>query len=266
MNKNFKPKRKWGQNFLVDDEVLWKINQSINPRENDVILEVGGGKGELTELLLKSGAEIYTVEIDSALYERLQKRFRSEDNFKIYNSDILEFDFVNLGKNESKIRVAGNIPYNITSPLLEKLFKNAALIDDIFLLIQKEVAERICSGPGNKTYGILSVITRLYGVPEKLFDVSKNAFKPRPKVTSSLIKISIENQYNLKENDKRNVKQVVRTAFNQRRKMLRNSIDNLLPEDREDCPIELTKRAEKLGIEEYLELTEYIEEKTENFS
>lgn len=257
----YRPKRRWGQNFLIDNNIINKIGKAIQPQPEDIILEIGGGKGALSEYLLQSEAEVHTVEIDDHLAQILSNKFSDRDNFHLHNQDILEFDFSSVFNGEQKIRVVGNIPYNITSPLLAKIFQNADKIIDVFLLVQKELAERICSGPGNKTYGILSIITRLFGEPEKLFDVSRNVFRPRPKVTSSLFKIEIDNRYEMNEKGIEKVRKVVKAGFNKRRKTLRNSLKKLLPEERSDCPIDLSLRPERLAVDDFILLTRWIDEK-----
>lgn len=260
MNK-YRPKRRWGQNFLIDDNIIHKIADSINPQSNDVILEIGGGKGALTEALLDSGAQVHTVEIDKQLAQVLERRFSSRNNFFLHNQDVLKIDFNEIITDSSQIRVVGNIPYNITSPLLARIFKYAANIADVFLLVQKELADRICADSGNKTYGILTVITNLFGEPEKLFDVSRNCFRPRPNVTSSLMKIDIIERFNIDRNEIEKIRKVVKSGFNHRRKTLRNSLSNLLPEERSDCPIDLSKRPEKLDVDDFIILTRWIDEK-----
>jgi 16S rRNA (adenine1518-N6/adenine1519-N6)-dimethyltransferase len=257
----YRPKRRWGQNFLIDKNVVNKIGEAINPQTNDRILEIGGGKGALTDYLLYSGAEVHTVEIDRHLARHLENKFSDKNNFYLHNDDILEFDFSGIIKDQEKIRVVGNIPYNITSPLLARIFQNADKIEDVVLLVQKELAERICAESGNKTYGILTIITRLFGKAEKLFDVSRNVFRPRPNVTSSLMKITISNKYDIDRREVEKVRTVVKTGFNQRRKTLRNSLGELLPEDRDNCPIDLSRRAEKLEVEDFIRLTRWIDQK-----
>jgi len=258
----YRPKRRWGQNFLIDNNIIHKIGEAIQPKPDDIILEIGGGKGALTEYLLDSEAgQVHTVEIDDHLVQILDNKFSSRDNFHIHKQDILDFDFSSVFNGKQKIRVVGNIPYNITSPLLGKIFENADLIADVFLLVQKELAERICSGPGNKTYGILSIITRLFGQPKKLFDVSRNVFRPRPNVTSALFKIDIDNRYEMNGKDIEKVRKVVKAGFNKRRKTLRNSLKKLLPEDRSDCPIDLSLRPERLAVDDFILLTRWIDEK-----
>jgi 16S rRNA (adenine1518-N6/adenine1519-N6)-dimethyltransferase len=254
-----RPKKRWGQNFLIDQNILRKIAKCINPNVNDTLIEIGAGTGALTEHLLKSGATVYAIEIDNSFTKELQNKFSSYSNFHLCIADALKFDFSSIFAESDlkRIRFVGNIPYNISSPLLFKIYGYSQFIYDIHFLVQKEIAQRIIAKPNNKNYGILSVITHLYGKPDIEFNVSPNVFKPIPKVTSSLVSILI--QYpKLDSKLLRNFFKVVKTAFGKRRKKLKNAIAEFLPKDITGCPIDLNVRAEMLSVEEFLLLTNWL--------
>ncbi|MBL7067509.1 MAG: 16S rRNA (adenine(1518)-N(6)/adenine(1519)-N(6))-dimethyltransferase RsmA [Candidatus Marinimicrobia bacterium] len=250
-------KKRFSQNFLIDPNILRKIVHTINPQRDDFIIEIGSGKGALTRFLLESNAQIHSIEIDSELIPELKKQFSSQSNFFLHHTDALTLDFTSIAPKKHKIRVVGNIPFNITSPLLFKMFENAEIIDDVHFLVQREIARRLCAVPKTKEYGILSVITQFYGSPSIAFDVSPKVFRPIPEVYSSLVSIKIQPVIDNSE-FRQNYSTVVRTAFGKRRKTLRNSLSDLLINKSGDCPIDLGRRAESLNVEEFINLTNWL--------
>ncbi|HQM36591.1 MAG TPA: 16S rRNA (adenine(1518)-N(6)/adenine(1519)-N(6))-dimethyltransferase RsmA, partial [Candidatus Marinimicrobia bacterium] len=178
------PKKRLGQNFLIDPNILRKIVRVIEPQRDDIIVEIGPGKGALTRLLLESGAEIHAIELDPELVNYLKQELGQFENFHLYYADAVQFDFSDLFNRNQKIKIAGNIPYNITSPLLFRLFEITDWLDRIVLLVQKEIALRLCAQPATKEYGILSVMTNFYCRPKIEFNVSPQVFRPIPRVTS----------------------------------------------------------------------------------
>lgn len=254
---NIYPKKRWGQNFLIDPNILRKIVRTIDPKPGDTIIEIGAGKGALTQFLLDSKATIHAFEIDSELIPELKKQFSSQSNFFLHHIDALTLDFISIAPKKLKIRVVGNIPYNITSPLLFKIFKYSEIIDDVHFLVQREIARRLCAVPKTKEYGILSVITQFYGSISIAFDVSPKVFRPIPEVYSSLVSIKIQPVIDNSE-FRQNYHTVVRTAFGKRRKTLRNSLSDLLINKSGDSPIDLGRRAESLNIEEFINLTKWL--------
>jgi len=254
---NIYPKKRWGQNFLIDPNILRKIVRTIDPKPGDTIIEIGAGKGALTQFLLDSKATIHAFEIDSELIPELKKQFSSQSNFFLHHIDALTLDFISIAPKKLKIRVVGNIPYNITSPLLFKIFKYSEIIDDVHFLVQREIARRLCAVPKTKEYGILSVITQFYGSTSIAFDVSPKVFRPIPEVYSSLVSIKIQPVIDNSE-FRQNYHTVVRTAFGKRRKTLRNSLSDLLINKSGDSPIDLGRRAESLNIEEFINLTKWL--------
>jgi len=222
-----KPKKSLGQNFLWDRNIAKKIIEALKPQDDDVILEIGPGRGVLTEFLMDSRVSFYIgIEIDRNLVELLESKIKEKSlgNFLILHQDFLDFSIEEFGQiRNKKIKVLGNIPYHLTSSILFKILDNREYITTCVLMLQKEVAERIVSPPASKNYGILSVLLQLFADVNHLFDVSPNCFVPKPKVESSVIKISPKR--NLFYEDKYEfLKKVVKKAFNQRRKKLLNSL------------------------------------------
>jgi len=253
----FKAKKKLGQHFLIDKNIIRKIVEVFSPAENDLIVEIGPGKGALTEELIKHSKNLILVEIDSELISELEQKF---PEIKIINKDILECDF-SKDFFSSNFRIIGNLPYYITSQILFKIFDNYHMVNDVLIMIQKEVAQRIVAQKGTKDYGILSVFAQFYSDPKILFNVSKNVFYPKPEVDSSIIHLKMKQQIELNEKEEKCFRQVVKTAFNQRRKTLRNSLKNLFKEDEFEysekffsLPFDFTRRAEELSLSEFIYL------------
>jgi 16S rRNA (adenine1518-N6/adenine1519-N6)-dimethyltransferase len=259
-----RPKQSLGQNFLVDDNISRKIVQSLSLKADDVVLEIGPGHGALTQHLAGTVRHLIAVEIDQRVVENLRERFDSRQ------TTILHEDFLNIRLDEwqkkykTPLRVVGNIPYHLTSPILFKIFEERTAVCDCTLMMQKEVARRLIQKPGTKEYGILSVFTQFYGVPKLLFTVSPNCFYPKPKVTSAIVQIRMHDKLPFRVNEKR-FKEVVKTAFGKRRKTLRNSL-KYLPYEQEqveqvlknfDFPLD--KRPERLSVGQFAELTNKIE-------
>ena len=240
------PKKKWGQNFLIDSNIIEKIVSSINISSNDQILEIGPGKGAITTQLAKKVKKITAIEIDSKLCNILEEK--NIPNLSIINNDFLKIDLDRLSSNI----VVGNLPYYITTPILFKIFKSKLKWENIFFLMQKEVAERIIGSPSTKAYGRLTIMSQIFSNPKILFNISPNVFRPIPKVESSFVQFSKDKNYEI--NDYQRFENIIRKIFNQRRKKLKNCIDenmklNLL--NRENL---LNKRPGDITVKEYVEL------------
>jgi 16S rRNA (adenine1518-N6/adenine1519-N6)-dimethyltransferase len=256
-NKKLKPLKKFGQNYLQDKNILRKIVDEINPQLKDNLIEIGPGQGSLTKELFGK-TELYTaVEIDSRVIEELRNNY---EGLNLVHADFLKLELTNFGSFDNKIRIAGNIPYNLTSPIIFKLLENRAIVKDAILMIQLEVAQRIVSSIGTKDYGILSVILNAFADIKLCFKVSPNVFYPRPKVYSAVIHINFHNDK--KDYDENLFKSIVKAAFNQRRKTLRNSLGNSIFANInfEQCPIDLGLRAEQLSINDFITLTNFIKQ------
>lgn len=247
-------KKKWGQNFLVDNNLLEKIINNVKIDSNENVLEIGPGQGALSEKLVGICNELHMVEIDRDLIAIL-KQHNKLSQAEIINQDILKIDLPTLDI-ENPV-VVGNIPYNITSPIVFWLIKYLASWNRAYLMVQKELAQRLTAKIGTKDYSRLTVMTSLYFDIKICFLISPNVFLPKPKVQSAFIEIikkenSSHHNINLKSFD-----QVVRMAFNQRRKMLRNSLSSLNI-DIKNCGIDFTERPEQLSVEDFIEISNNI--------
>ena len=251
-----KPKKKLGQHFLKDSAIASRIADTLDAFAPLPILEVGPGTGMLTQFLLSKGRDLTVVEIDRESIAYLKEYFPS------LNGNILQQNFLTLDVAEhydEPFCVVGNYPYNISTQIFFKVLDNKELIPCCAGMIQKEVAERMIASPGSKAYGILSVLLQAWYDIEYLFTVSEQAFIPPPKVKSAVVRLTRNKRKRLNCNEKL-FKSVVKTSFNQRRKMLRNSIRSLLPEETPlpDDPM-LAKRPEQLSIEQFEQLTNLLE-------
>ena len=244
------PKKRLGQHFLTDLNIAKKIADSLNNRNN--VIEVGPGTGVLTEYLIHDKTiNFKAIETDNEAYEFLQEKY-SEFNDKLILDDFLKYDISSLF--ESSYSIVGNFPYNISSQIFFKVLENKDNVTEVVGMIQKEVAERIASKEGNKTYGILSVLLQAYYKIEYLFTVNENVFNPPPKVKSAVIRLTRNNVKEL-NCDEKFFKQIIKVSFNQRRKMLRGSLKQFTSNiNVADYDI-FTKRPEQLSVSQFIELT-----------
>ena len=249
-----KPKKHLGQHFLIDEKISERISNAISKSNKINLLEIGPGTGALTKFLLHENIDLISYELDDESITYLKNTFPT---LIVYNEDILKTDWTKIFK--GNYSVTGNFPYNISSQILFKIYENRTIIDEMVGMFQKEVAERVCSGPGTKKYGILSVLIQAYYDVEYLFTVNEEVFNPPPKVKSGVIKITRNNIFKLDCNEKLFFR-VVKAIFNQRRKMARNSLKSLLGDKKIDHVL-LTKRPEELSIENFTEITKMIESK-----
>lgn len=251
------PKKHLGQHFLRDENIAKKIVSSLSKKNYSLIIEVGAGTGVLTKYLLQEKSfDTYVVEIDRESIRFLKKNFPQLEG-KIINKDILDFDssFLPSTVNHQPFAVIGNFPYNISSQILFKVLEYRNQIPEVVGMFQKEVAERIASPPGNKTYGILSVLMQAFYEIEYLFTVHENVFYPPPKVKSGVIRLTRNSAEKL-NCDEKLFFTVVKTAFNQRRKTLRNALSKF---GIKNLPAEiLNKRAEQLSVNDFVNLTQEI--------
>jgi 16S rRNA (adenine1518-N6/adenine1519-N6)-dimethyltransferase len=254
MNR-IKPIKHFGQNYLTDKNILRKIAEEINPDQDDNLVEIGPGTGALTEFLYEKNKNFTAVEIDTRVIEELKTRF---PGINIIRDDFLDTDLTPLYEiRNKKLRIAGNIPYNITSPIVFKLIKSSNLVEDAVLLVQHEVALRMSADRGTKDYGIFSVLLKYFTEVKYCFKVSPNVFFPRPKVSSAVVHIYMKKDY-VKETDDMFIK-IVKAAFGKRRKTLKNSLaSSIFAEfDFKDSGIDLGKRAEELEVGDFIKLSEY---------
>ncbi len=248
------PKKGLGQHFLTDKNIAGKIVDSLSLEGYSKIIEVGPGTGILTSIMLNKGLDVYAVEIDREAVSYLKKHLPSLKG-KIFHEDFLRFPLSE--KFNEPVAVAGNFPYNISSQILFRILENRNLIREVVCMLQKEVAVRIAESPGNKIYGITSVLLQAFYNIEYLFTVTEKSFYPPPAVKSAVIKLSRNNTEKL-ECDEKLFFIIVKAAFNRRRKTLRNSLKRFLPQTSISSDI-LDKRPEQLGVNDFVMLTNMVE-------
>lgn len=217
-------KRGLGQNFLVGSHYRQRIISSVNPRPNETIVEIGPGHGALTASLIESGARVIAIELDSDLVAQLNSRFGSQANFSLIEADALSINFRVLIAPSATARVVANLPYNISTPILRRLIEERDSIIEMTLMLQREVVERIAAEPGGKEYGYLSVLAQYYCEAERLFDVPPGAFRPAPKVWSSVVRLSVREHPVDPVRDESLLAELVSVLFAQRRKTVLNNL------------------------------------------
>lgn len=226
-------KKSLGQNFLIDQNIRSKILASLELKPSDIILEIGAGSGELTGLIAAKVNKIFSLEIDRRLLEHLSETLGVYNNVEVINQDILKFDlggFLKERRVKGKIKVFGNIPYYISSPIIQRLFEFRDRISAIYISVQKEFGQRVAASPGPKDYGSFSCFVQYYATPRIIFNISKNSFKPAPKVDSSFLELKVRDKPPVYVKDETAFFKIIRAAFNQRRKTLRNSLSAHVPE------------------------------------
>ena len=239
------PRKRFGQNFLVDDQIINRIISTINPKNNEIIVEIGPGKGALTLPILEHLDHLNVIEIDRDLVSLLNSV--QQDKLTIFEADALQFDFNQFPQ---KIRVIGNLPYNISSPLLFHLLDFREQIIDMTFMLQKEVVDRIVATHGNKTYGRLSVMMQAFFEVESMFVVPKESFEPQPKIESAILYLKTRNEPLVKNS--KPLEEIVKVAFSQRRKTLKNCLKSIINQSQTE--IDLSQRAEMLSIENFITL------------
>jgi 16S rRNA (adenine1518-N6/adenine1519-N6)-dimethyltransferase len=250
------PRKRFGQNFLHDSTVIQHILSSIRPKPGDHWVEIGPGQGALTEPLLQTGVRLDIVELDRDLVGLLDNKFSRRPNLTVYSADALKFDFKALAGDGEKLRIIGNLPYNISTPLMFHLLETAECIEDMHFMLQKEVVERICAAPGSKQYGRLGIMMQYYCAPEWLFDVPPESFDPVPKVMSAVVKLTPYSTPPVRVNNVAKFNEVVTHAFSQRRKTIRNSLKKLISEAQwADLAIDPGMRAENLSLADYARIS-----------
>ena len=248
-------RKRFGQNFLVAPDIVASIVSAIAPAPGDRLVEIGPGLGALTAPLLEHLAQLHVVEIDRDLIARLRQRFAPKQLI-IHEGDALQLDFASLADGPNGLRVVGNLPYNISTPLLFHLAGYADQVRDMHFMLQKEVVDRMVAAPGSPAYGRLSVMLQYRYAMEKLFAVPPEAFEPAPKVASAIVRMTPLPLAALPACDSAIFSQVVGAAFGQRRKMLRNTLRSLIDEQALTLlGIKPTARAEELGVTDYVRIS-----------
>ena len=238
-------RKRFGQNFLIDEQIVNRIVATISPKKNDNIVEIGPGKGALTFPLLEHLDYLSVIEIDRDLISLLKSK--KQEKLIIYEADALRFDYGVISNN---LRIVGNLPYNISSPLLFHLLSSKNQIIDMTFMLQKEVVDRIVAKHGSKTYGRISVMMQTFFKVESMFTVPKESFDPKPKIESAILYLKTRTNP-LTENIKL-LEKIVKVSFSQRRKTLKNCLKSTLSQDQTE--IDLSQRAEMLNIESFITL------------
>ena len=268
----FSFQKKFGQNFLIDTHVLDKIIRAADIGKDDMVLEIGPGIGTMTQYLAEAAGKVTAVEIDRNLIPILQDTLDGYENVRLINEDVLKLDLRKLVQEENEgkpVKVVANLPYYITTPIIMGLFEGSVPVSSITVMVQKEVAERMKSGPGNKDYGALSLAVQYYADTYLVANVPPNCFMPRPKVGSAVIRLTRHERPPVETVDEKLMFDIIRAAFNQRRKTLTNGLNN---SDKLDFPKEtivntierLGKgagvRGEMLTLKEFADLSNYLAE------
>ena len=269
---NFAFQKRFGQNFLIDTHVLDKIIDSAQITKDDFVLEIGPGIGTMTQYLAEAAREVAAVEIDKTLLPILDDTLKDWDNVTVINNDILKVDIRQLAleKNQGRpIKVVANLPYYITTPIIMGLFESNVPIDNITVMVQKEVADRMQVGPGSKDYGALSLAVQYYAKPEIVANVPPNCFIPRPNVGSAVIRLTRHKEMPVEVKDPALMFKIIRASFNQRRKTLQNGLGNApeLPYTKEQIAAAIaemgltpTIRGEALSLAQFAQLSDILGE------
>lgn len=259
--------KRYGQNFLIDEHVLGKIIRSAGITEEDFVVEIGPGIGTLTQYLAASARQVAAIEIDDALIPILEDTLSGYDNVKVIHDDVLKVDLAKLAEEENggkPVKIVANLPYYITTPIIMGLFENHVPVESITVMVQKEVADRMKTGPGSKDYGALSLAVQYYARPELVANVPPNCFMPRPRVGSAVIRLQRHENPPVEVQDEKLMFQIIRASFNQRRKTLVNGLGNApelrIPKEQttavlEEMGLNPGVRGEALDLQQFAELS-----------
>lgn len=266
---NITANKKYGQNFLIDENIVKEIVSKAELNKNDLVIEIGPGLGTLTKYLLESSGKVICVELDSNVLKILNDRFSLYNNFELINNDILKVDLKKLIEENSEfssVKVVANLPYYITTPIIMKLLEEHLDLTSITVMVQKEVALRLTETPGGKETGAITYSINYYTNPSLILNVSKECFIPSPKVDSAVIKLDVLKKPKVNVENEELFFKIIKTAFLQKRKTLINSLSNNGIADKSFLEKMLTKlninpriRAEKLTLEDFAKITEYIQ-------
>jgi 16S rRNA (adenine1518-N6/adenine1519-N6)-dimethyltransferase len=251
-------KKRFGQNFLVDDNIIQRIVDSIKPQVGDTIIEIGPGLGAITLPLLQRTEELHVIELDRDVIPKLLFNCRNDGTLIVHEMDVLKFNFNDFRMGtptQNKLRIVGNLPYNISTPVLFLLLKNRHDVQDMHFMLQKEVVERIAAPPGNRIYGRLSVMIQTYFKVTPLFIVPANAFSPQPKVESAILRLVPDDTFSKAIKDHKAYEDLIRMAFSQRRKTIKNNLKGLCTSEQLSAAgIDPGQRSEELAVDDFLRL------------
>jgi len=259
----FTPLKRLGQNFLIDKNIKDKIVNSLDINSKDVVLEIGPGFGELTTSLADKAKKVIAIEKDKKIVKILKEKSFLPNNVDVIESDFLDADIKKIFSRR-KIVIYGNLPYNITSPVLEKIFKNIDYVKDIYLVIQKEVADRIVAKPGTKEIGRISLFAQYYSEPKKIFTIKKDSFFPVPKVESVLLRLNVLDKKRVDVKDELFLFRIIKLCYAQRRKIILNSLTKLGMEKEDlsrllgDARVNPQSRPEELSLEDFARITKVL--------
>ncbi len=252
-------RKRFGQNFLHDPAVIERIVKAIAPKPGELLVEIGPGLGALTEPVAERAGQLTVIELDRDLAQRLREHPTLADKLTIYQTDAMKFDFRQLMPATGKMKVFGNLPYNISTPLLFHLFEYADCIDNMHFMLQKEVVERMTAGPGSKTYGRLSVMTQFFCQAIPVVEVGPGAFKPAPKVDSAVVRLIPKPVAERADVPVAVLNRVCLEAFNQRRKTLRNCFSNFATAEQiEALGINPGLRPEQLAVADFIRVAQWL--------
>jgi 16S rRNA (adenine1518-N6/adenine1519-N6)-dimethyltransferase len=258
-----RPRKRFGQNFLHDQNVIRGIVAAIAPKEGERLVEIGPGLGALTAPLMEALGRLDVVELDRDLIPHLEQQLGAGGGLTIHNTDALKFDFCSLADSETALRIAGNLPYNISTPLIFHLIDQAHCIRDMHFMLQKEVVDRLAANPGGGDYGRLSIMVQYHCRVEKLFTVPPGAFNPPPKVDSAIVRLTPYREKPITVIDEKALSRLVAQAFAQRRKTLRNNLKSLLDTATiEALGIDPGRRPETLSLAEFAQLADALSNQT----
>lgn len=251
--RQHQPRKRFGQNFLRDPGIISRIEHAVGPQATDHLVEIGPGLGALTEALVQSGCQLDAVELDRDLVTPLLAAFSVYPRFRLHTADALRFDFASLATPGTALRIVGNLPYNISTPLIFRLLEQAHVVRDMHFMLQLEVVQRLTAKPGSKEWGRLGIMTQLRCDTELLFEVPPEAFDPPPKVNSAIVRLTPLDAARRTDCDDERLEQIVRAAFAQRRKTLRNNLKGVVTEEvLEALGIDPGCRAETLSLAQFV--------------
>ena len=252
-------RKSFGQNFLVDQNYIAKIISALKPQPSETIIEIGAGRGALTESLIESGANVVAIELERSMISILRERFASKENFHLIGSDALEIDFAEILKNRKSqftnlksAKLVANLPFNISTAILQKLIEQRENFSEMILMFQREVVQRISARVGNSERGFLTVLTEAYLTAEKLFDVPPEAFLPAPKVWSAVVRL--EPKIDIAIENEKLFRRIVSAGFRQKRKTISNNLKSEFENIEKvfaECAVDPQRRAETLTLEEW---------------
>jgi 16S rRNA (adenine1518-N6/adenine1519-N6)-dimethyltransferase len=252
-----KARKRFGQNFLHDAGVIQQIVAAINPSSGDHLVEIGPGKGAITRELLPHCSHLDAIELDRDLVPILTQKFASDSHFHLHSADALKFRFCQL-RHTKALRIVGNLPYNISTPLIFHILDNRQCIADMHFMLQKEVVDRLAASPNTKAYGKLSIMAQAQCEVSSLFEIPPESFAPAPKVQSAFVRLTPRETSLVADEQHPQFQELVTAAFSHRRKTLRNNVKKLIDTTKAEQEIDLSRRAETMTIDEFLLLSQFM--------